>query len=82
MIGVLIGLIILCMVVGFLFWAGPQLIALVPVAEPFGTLIRILFAGIVLCIVIYAIYMLVGMAGVAVPNFGLGHEIGRGTLTR
>ena len=78
MIGILIGLIILCLVVGFLFWAGPQLISLVPVAEPFSTLIRILYAGIILCVVIYAIYMLVGMAGVAFPNFGIGH----GSLVR
>jgi hypothetical protein len=47
--------------------------ALVPVAEPFSTFIRILWAGIILCIVIYAIYMLLGMAGVAVPNIGIGH---------
>jgi hypothetical protein len=71
MVGALIGLILLCLVLGFLFWAGPQLMALVPMAEPFTTIVRILMAGIVLIIVIYAIIYLLQMAGVQVPSWGL-----------
>ena len=70
MIGTLIGLVILCIVVGFLWWAFQQLLPLIPVAEPFTTIIKILIAGIILLIVLYAITVLLGMAGIHVPTFG------------
>jgi hypothetical protein len=67
MIGALIGFIILLLVAGFLFWAVQQLIGLVPLAEPFATLVRICLYGLVLLIVIWGIVTLLGMVGVAVP---------------
>ncbi len=72
MIGGLVGLIILIVVAGFAFWAIQQLIGLVPLAEPFATLVRILLYAIVLFVVIYAIIYLLGMVGVSVPSFGGG----------
>jgi len=66
MIGALIGLIILVIVIGFLFWAFQQLLPLVPIAEPFKTILRILLAGICLIIVIWFIMILLGYAGVSV----------------
>lgn len=73
MIGALIGLILLVLVAGFCFWAIQQLLGLVPLAEPFATLLRILLYAIVLIIVIYAIVYLLGMMGVHVPAFGGMH---------
>lgn len=69
MIGTLIGLIILCIIAGFIFWAAQQLIALVPMGEPFQTLIRILVYAIVLIIVIYAVTVLLGLAGIHVNTW-------------
>ena len=41
MIGAIIGLIISCILLGFLWWAGQQLLALVSIAEPFLTIVQI-----------------------------------------
>jgi hypothetical protein len=70
MIGALIGFIILLLVAGFLLWAVQQLIGLVPLAEPFATLVRIALYGIVLLVVIWGIVYLLGLLGVAVPFHG------------
>lgn len=68
MLGALIGFLLLLLVAGFIFWAVQQLLALVPMAEPFATIIRIVLYAIVLLIVIYAIVTLLGFAGVVVPH--------------
>ncbi len=73
MIGTLIGLLFLLIVAGFLFWAAQQLIALVPMAEPFSTLIRIVIYAIILLVVLYALTVLLGMMGVSVPTFSRFH---------
>jgi hypothetical protein len=69
MIGALIGLILLCVVLGALFWGGQQLLALVPMAEPFATIVRVLLVLILVFIVVYAIRILLGYAGIHVPSF-------------
>jgi uncharacterized metal-binding protein len=66
MLGALIGLILVCIVLGFLWWAFQQLIGLVPIAEPFLTIIRILFAAIVLVVILWAIMTILGDVGVSV----------------
>jgi hypothetical protein len=71
-ISTLAGLIFLCIIAGFLFWAAQKLMSLVTVAEPFRTFIQILLAGIVLVVVLYALTILLGMEGIHVPNFGFG----------
>jgi hypothetical protein len=73
MIGALIGLLFLLIVAGFLFWAAQQLIGLIPLAEPFATLVKIVIYGLVLLVVLYALTILLGMAGISVPSFGGGH---------
>lgn len=73
MIGTLIGLIIVCIIAGFVIWAAQQLIALVPMGEPFVTLVRILIYAIVLVVIIYAIIVLLGMIGINVPVWGRMH---------
>lgn len=67
MIGTILGLIILVVILGFVWWAGQQLLALIPLAEPFATILRILLIGLLVVIVIYVFLQLVGMAGIHVP---------------
>jgi hypothetical protein len=70
MIGTIIGLIFLCLIAGFIWWAAQQLLAMVSIAEPFATFIRILVAFLVLIIVLYAFSALLGLAGIHVPMPG------------
>jgi hypothetical protein len=67
MIGTIIGLILLLVFLGVLFWGGQQLLALVPMSEPFSTIIRVLIAILMVVIVIYVLIVLLGMAGIHVP---------------
>lgn len=69
MIGVVIGLIIACLILGFIFWAFQQLLPLVPLGEPFRTILHILVMFLVLVIVIWFILQLLGMANISVPLF-------------
>lgn len=71
MIGTVIGLILLCVVMGFVWWAVQQLLALVPLAEPFATIVRVLLVLVVVLIVVWAITVILGMAGIHVNTFGL-----------
>lgn len=71
MIGTVIGLIFLMIILGVVWWAGQQLLALIPLAEPFRTIIRILFIILLVVIVLYVIIVLLGLAGIHVP-VGLG----------
>lgn len=63
MIIALVYFLVMLLVAGFLFWAIQQLLALVPVAQPFATIIRIVLYAIVLLIVIWFIFQIVGMVG-------------------
>lgn len=67
MIGTLIGIIFLCIVIGVIYWAIQQLLPLIPIAEPFSTIIRVLMVVILVLIVLYVIVQLLGAAGVHVP---------------
>ncbi len=69
MISTLIGIIIAVAVVGFLWWAIQQLIPLLPVAEPFTTIIRILLAAVVFFVVLWIIIQLLALGGVHVNTF-------------
>jgi hypothetical protein len=67
MIGTIVGLIFLAIIAGFIWWAAQQLIALVPMGEPFLTIVRVLVAALILVIVLYALSVLLGLAGIHVP---------------
>jgi uncharacterized membrane protein YwzB len=69
MIGTLIGLIFFLIIVGVIWWALQQLLALIPLAEPFATLVRILIVVIGVIVVIYVAMILLGMAGIHVNTF-------------
>ena len=70
MLGTLIGLIILCIVLGVIWWGAQQLLALVPLAEPFATIVRVLMVVVLVLVVIYVLVQLLAMGGVHVPSMG------------
>ncbi len=71
MIGTLIGIIFALIILGVLWWAVQTLMSLIPIAEPFKTIIYVLTVLIMVLIVLWIISVVLGMAGihVAVPNF-------------
>jgi hypothetical protein len=69
MIGTVIGLILACIILGVIWWAGQQLLALIPLTEPFATIVRILFVVLLVVIVIWVIIVLLGVAGIHVNTF-------------
>jgi len=72
MIGTLIGVILLCIILGVVWWAIQQFLPLIPMGEPFATIVRVLIVVIMVMIVIYVIVQLLGVAGVPVNTMGLG----------
>ena len=74
-IGVVIGIILILVILGVLFWAGQQIMALVApyVGEPFTTLIRIAFVILLVMICIWVVVQLLGLAGIGVPFLGSGN---------
>jgi hypothetical protein len=70
MIGAVIGLILLVVFLGVVFYCVQMLLPLIPLAEPFATILRVLVILLVAIVVIYVIIVLLGMAGVHVPTFG------------
>jgi heme/copper-type cytochrome/quinol oxidase subunit 2 len=66
MIGTIIGLIFLCIILGVIWWGAQQLIALIPLGEPFATIVRILMIVILVIIIIYILIVLLGLAGIHV----------------
>ena len=67
-IGTLIGIIITLIILGVVWWAIQQLLPLIPLGEPFRTIIRVLMMVIVVLIVLWVILALLGSAGVHVPG--------------
>lgn len=67
MLGALIGLLFTLIICGVLWWAAQQLLALIPLAEPFATLVRVIMTVILVLIVIYVFIQILSMAGVHVP---------------
>jgi len=70
MIGTLIGIIFLLILLGVLWWGVQTLMGLIPIAEPFRTIIYVLSVVILVLIVLYVISILLGMAGIHVPIQG------------
>jgi hypothetical protein len=72
MIGTLIGITFLLIILGVVWWGCQQLLALVPLAEPFRTIIRVLMVVLLVIIVLYVVAILLGFVGIHVggPNLG------------
>lgn len=68
MIGTVIGLIFLIIVLGVVWWAIQQLLPLIPIGEPFATILRVLLVVLLVVIVLYVIMQLLGAGGIHVPT--------------
>ena len=68
MIGVLISIIVTLIVLGGVSWAIQQLLPLIPLGEPFRTIIRVLMTVIVVLIVLWVMLQLLGYSGVNVGH--------------
>jgi hypothetical protein len=66
MIGTLIGIIILLIICGVIYWAIQQLLPLIPLPEPFQRIIHVLLVLILVLVVIWVILQLLGSV-VAMP---------------
>lgn len=73
MIGTAVGIIFALIILGVIWWAIQQLLPLIPIAEPFHTIIRIFLVVILVFIVLWVIAVLLGMAGIHVPSVGGFH---------
>ena len=49
-----------------IFWGAQQLLGLIPLGEPFATIIRILLVIVTVIIVIWVLIVLLGIAGIHV----------------
>lgn len=67
-IGTLIGIILVLVILGVVWWAIQQLLPLIPLGEPFRTIIRVLMTVILVLIVLWIILVLLSAAGVHVPG--------------
>lgn len=72
LIAALLGLILLLVIVGVLFWGIQKILAAVPIAEPFGTIIYVVIVVVGVIIAVYVIIWLLNLAGlhVALPHLG------------
>lgn len=71
LIAALLGLILFLVIIGVLFWGLQRIIAVLPIAEPFTTIIYVILVVIGVIIAVYVIIWLLNMAGVhvALPHF-------------
>ena len=69
MIGLVIGLIVMCIVLGVLFWAAQQLLPLIPLGQPFATILHVLLVVLAAFIVIWIFIQLLEAAGFHVGLF-------------
>lgn len=71
MIGALIGIIFALIIIGVVWWGIQQLMPLIPMGEPFRTIIRVLLTIVMVLIVLWIIVVLLGIAGIHVPFFSM-----------
>ena len=69
MIGTLIGIIFTVIVLGVLFWACQTLLPLIPMAEPFRTILYVLMVLIMVFVVLWIIWQLIGASGILSASF-------------
>lgn len=67
MLGAVIGLIFTLIILGVVWWGCQQLLALIPMAEPFATIIRVVMVILMVIIVLYVAATLLSFAGIHVP---------------
>jgi hypothetical protein len=69
MIGALIGIIFTLVILGVLWWACQKLLALVPIAEPFRTIIYVVMVVVMVLIVLWVLATILGLGGIHVAGF-------------
>jgi uncharacterized membrane protein YwzB len=67
MIGTLIGILVAVIILGVIWWALTEIMRVLPIAEPFATIARVLMTLIVVVVAIWIIIQLLGVAGIHVP---------------
>jgi hypothetical protein len=67
MIGTLIGILVSVIVLGVLWWAMTEIMRVLPIAEPFHTIARVVMTLIVVIVALWIIVQLLTMVGVHVP---------------
>lgn len=72
MLGTIIGIIFALIILGVLWWAVQQLMALIPIAEPFRTIIYVLSVILLVCVVLWIIATVLGLAGIHVNTMRIG----------
>lgn len=80
MIGTLIGILFALIILGVLWWAVQQLLGLIPLAEPFATIVRVVMVVILVLIVLWIIAQLLAVAGIHVGGFRLAGLLVRHTF--
>lgn len=71
MIGAVIGLILLVIFLGVVWYCIQLLLPLIPMSEPFTTILRVLIILLIAVVVLYVITVLLGYAGIHVPVWSL-----------
>jgi len=71
MIGTLITIIFALIILGVLWWAAQTLMALIPIAEPFKTIIYVLMVVILVLIILWVIWQLLVMSGITTMGAGM-----------
>lgn len=75
MIGAMVGLVLIAVAAGIIWWAVSELLPLVPMHETFRTVVRVLLTVLAAFLVLYVITQLLVLVGVPVNTFGLlGHR--------
>lgn len=69
MIGTLLGIVLALVILGAIWWGAQQLLALIPMAEPFATIVRVVIVLIGVFVVVWVLVQLLTAAGFA-PRFG------------
>jgi len=64
MIGTLIGIVFALIILGVVWWAAQTLMGLLPIAEPFKTIIYVVMVVILVMIVLWVLWTLLQMSGV------------------
>lgn len=66
-IGTLIGIIIVLIILGIFWWALQRLLPLIPLGEPFKTIIHVLCVVVLALVVLWILLVLLSAAGVNIP---------------
>ena len=69
MIGTLIGIIFAVIIMGVVWWAIQSLLPLIPMAEPFKTIVNVLMILVLVLVVLWVIWQLLLTSGVMGASF-------------